>query len=279
MVRPLLEYGSIIYDGSYDNQLNRLEYVQRQAALACTGAYRHTKHTKLLEELAWPLLSQRRKNHRLNVMFKLQHGLAPPYLIDICPPLTRDRTPYQLRSGMNITTPPIRTSTYQSSFFPQTITDWNGLDMSIRGLESINTFKDKLKNVLGVKPNHLFHHFPSKAAVNHTRMRLGLSGLAAQRFEYKHIENPKCLLCNAPSEDLIHYFLLCPNHNGPRAEFLTGTTQILNNNGIEIEFGSRRFRNVFIDLILIGTNLLSEENNLKVFEITYKFIQDSHRFP
>jgi hypothetical protein len=63
MVRPLLEYGDIIYDGSSENQVKQLEDVQRQAALACTGAYRHTKHVNLLEELSWPLLSQRRKNH------------------------------------------------------------------------------------------------------------------------------------------------------------------------------------------------------------------------
>jgi hypothetical protein len=174
MIRPLLEYGDIIYDGSFDNQTKRLEDVQRQAALACTGAYRHTKHVNLLEELGWPMLSQRRKNHRMNVMFKIQNGLVPPYLADTCPPLTRDRTTYHLRSGMNITTPQIRTSTYQKSFFPQTINDWNELDRATRGLKTIDTFKDKLKNSLGYKTNHLYHQYPSKAAVNQTRMRLGL---------------------------------------------------------------------------------------------------------
>jgi hypothetical protein len=195
------------------------------------------------------------------------------------PPLTRDRTSYHLRSGMNITTPPIRTSTYQHSFFPQTIGDWNGLDRSIRGLKTIDTFKDKLKNSLGCRTNHLYHHYPSKAAVNQTRMRLGLSGLSAQRFEYKHIDNPKCLLCNALSEDLIHFFLLCPNHNGPRDAFLTDTSRVLNNNGIEIEFSSKRFRNVFIDIILKGSKLLSDQSNLTIFEITQKYIKDSQRFP
>ena len=86
MIRPLLQYGNILYDGSPDAQVKRLEDVQRQAALTCTGAYRHTKHVNLLEELGRPLLSQRRKHHRLNIMFKLQHGLVPPYLVDICPP-------------------------------------------------------------------------------------------------------------------------------------------------------------------------------------------------
>jgi hypothetical protein len=49
MIRPILEYGNIIYDGSSDIYLDRLENVQRQAALTCTGAYKHTKHTILLK--------------------------------------------------------------------------------------------------------------------------------------------------------------------------------------------------------------------------------------
>ena len=278
MIRPLLEYGAILYDGSPDSQVKRLEDVQRQAALACTGAFRHTKHTNLLEELGWPLLSIRRKHQRMNVMFKIQNGLVPPYLTSVCPPLTRDRTSYNLRSGMNITTPQMRTTTYQNSFFPQTIRDWNGLDGSFREVGTIDTFKDKLKRSLGLRTNHLYHQYPSKAAVNHTRIRLGLSGLSSQRFDYKHIDSPRCLLCGAPREDPVHYFLLCPNHRGPRDSFLTDTGQILNNNGIEIEFGKATFRKLFIEIILKGTTLLSDAKNMEIFEITQKYIKESQRF-
>jgi hypothetical protein len=77
MILPIMEYGDIIYDGSADLHLKRLENIQRKAALSCTGAYRHTNHERLLEELGWPLLSKRRKNHRLNMMFKIQNGLTP----------------------------------------------------------------------------------------------------------------------------------------------------------------------------------------------------------
>jgi hypothetical protein len=143
MIRPLLEYGDIIYDGSPEYITKRLEGVQRQAALTCTGAYRHTRHINLLEELGWPPLSARRKLHRMNVMFKFQHGLVPYYLMEICPPLTMDRTPYNLRSGLNVTIPHTRTATYQKSFFPQTIKDWNGLALMYRNVNMIDTFKEK----------------------------------------------------------------------------------------------------------------------------------------
>ena len=85
-----MEYGDVIYDGSADTHLDRLEKIQRQAALCCTGAYKHTNHVTLLHELGWPPLSTRRKHHRLNIIYKIQHNLAPPYLTSICPPLVRD---------------------------------------------------------------------------------------------------------------------------------------------------------------------------------------------
>jgi hypothetical protein len=118
-ILPIMEYAAVIFDGSADNITKRLEDTQRQAALACTGAYKHTKHVKLLEELGWPLLSTRRKNHRLVLMYKLQNNMAPTYLSDSCPILTRERTNYDLRTGMNITQPKSKTTTYLKSFFPK----------------------------------------------------------------------------------------------------------------------------------------------------------------
>jgi hypothetical protein len=53
MIHSLLEYSGVIIDGSPDIHIKRLENIQRQAALACTGAYRHTNHEKLL---GWPSL-------------------------------------------------------------------------------------------------------------------------------------------------------------------------------------------------------------------------------
>jgi hypothetical protein len=60
MILPIMEYGDIIYDGSADLHLKRLDNIQRKAALSCTGAYRHTNNDRLLEELGWPSLSKRR---------------------------------------------------------------------------------------------------------------------------------------------------------------------------------------------------------------------------
>jgi hypothetical protein len=278
MILPILEYGDIIFDGSSDIHLDRLENVQRQAAITCTGAYKHTTHTKLLDELGWPPLSQRRKQHRMNVMYKLQKGLLPPYLTELCPPLTRDRTIYNLRSGMNITTPQVRTTTYQSSFFPKSINEWNNLELVARQSVSISAFKEYYKKKSGCKPNKLFSKYSTRAAINHTRIRLGLSGLASQRHDYNHIDNPECIKCRATCEDPIHYFLLCPNYEIARADFLEEICQILHDNNVEVDFNSNHFIKAFIDMILNGTALLDETSNSEIFKITQTFINDSNRF-
>jgi hypothetical protein len=201
------------------------------------------------------------------------------YLFNACPALTRDRTVYDLRSGMNITVPPVRTTSYQKSFFPLTISNWNDLKPAVRDVGTLNTFKEHLKKSSGFKTNKLFHHNSNKDAINHTRIRLGLSGLSSQRCDYRHIDNPRCVLCNAPKEDPAHYFLTCPIHEEHRPEFLTGICDIYNANNIEIEFRLRRFRENFIKTILNGNPSFSFPENMSIFHMTQTFIKKSKRFP
>ena len=279
MILPIMEYGDIIYDGSADIHLKRLENIQRKAAISCTGAYRHTSHERLLEELGWPPLSTRRKQHRLNVMYKIQNGLTPPYLTESCPPLTRDRTSYTLRSAINITTPQQRTATYQNSFYPQTIKDWNSLSRNLRLATSIDTFKEGLKSMTGCKANPLFHHNSTKSDIDLTRVRLGLSALSAQRFEYKHIKDPRCLNCGAKSEDPEHFFLTCPTFSIPRITLLLNVTGKLHEYDIEIDFRKKSFRSAFINSLLKGSDCLSHETNLYIMNQAKTFIKDSRRFP
>jgi hypothetical protein len=215
----------------------------------------------------------------MNVMFKLQRGLAPQYLLNLCPPLTRDRTSYNLRTGSNITMPQLKTSTYQNSFFPKSIKNWNELAMKDREIGTIQTFKEHQKKNSGFKVNVLYHLLSSKAATNHTRIRLGLSGLASQRYDYKHITDPKCIRCNAKSESPAHYFLKCPSYAAQRIDFLREICQILQNNNIEVNFAKKSFENSFINIILRGSLLLDDLNNGIIFFFTQSYIQKTQRFP
>jgi hypothetical protein len=173
----------------------------------------------------------------------------------------------------------MKTSTYQNSYFPQSIKDWNELATRDREIGTINTFKEHLKKKSGFKVNHLYHLYSTKAALNHTRIRLGLSGLASQRFDYKHIKDPKCTRCNAKSESPAHFFLTCPLYAAHRVEFLGQICHVLQNNGIEVDLTKTNSIKFFINTILRGSPLLDDLNNGIIFVFTQSFIQKSQRFP
>ena len=43
-IRPLIEYGCMIYDNCHAFLADSIDQVQRRAAQACTGTYRDTSH-------------------------------------------------------------------------------------------------------------------------------------------------------------------------------------------------------------------------------------------
>ena len=238
-VRPIIEYGDVVYDGSTDTHLDILEDVQRNAALICTGAYQHTSHKKLLSELGWEPLALRRKHHRLSIMYKIQNGLAPNYIIDVCPQIIDDITPYQLRNRANLRGIATRTSSFMKSFYPQTIKDWNTTDLAIRSQPSVSSFKQKLKEIAGYKSYKLFSYGDRHGRINQTRIRLGLSGLNYHRWRVNFIENPSCLKCNHVLEDPIHYFFDCPCYTTQRKRLAVGLADLLAP-GVHYSYGFTR---------------------------------------
>ena len=52
-IRPLPDYGDIIYDPCLKSESEAIEKFQGKAALVCTGAFRITRNDRLLNELCW----------------------------------------------------------------------------------------------------------------------------------------------------------------------------------------------------------------------------------
>ena len=105
-VRPLLEYGSVLFDNCIITLSDQLENIQRQAALAITRAYQHTSHTNLLLELGLQTLHQRRTNSKLILLFKIKNNLTPEYMKGLLPAEIGDNTNIQTRTARSIRHPP-----------------------------------------------------------------------------------------------------------------------------------------------------------------------------
>ena len=125
LVRPVLEYGSSVWDPSSILLQEELEKVQKRAARFVTGNYLYEtgSMTGILEQLKWESLKKRRRDSRIIMLYKGLKGAASIPTNDLVPPIRHVRNHHSLA----FQTPFANTDIYKCSFFPQTIRDWNSL--------------------------------------------------------------------------------------------------------------------------------------------------------
>ena len=72
IVRPVLEYGSSVWDPHYDGLNGELEKLHKRAARFVTRNYTFDEGsmTDILSELKWEILHKRRNNNRLTLLYK-----------------------------------------------------------------------------------------------------------------------------------------------------------------------------------------------------------------
>ena len=115
MIRPVLEYASVLFDNCSVCDNLKIESCQRTTALICTGAMRRTETKLLLEYLRWDSLEDRRKIFKTSLFYKIIHNQAPLYLsrnITFKQPQT-----HTLRNTQTINFPRCRLEAYKKSFF------------------------------------------------------------------------------------------------------------------------------------------------------------------
>ena len=129
LVRPVLDYGSSVWDPPGVVLQEELESVQKRAARFVTGNYNYEtgSMTGILEQLKWESLKKRRKDNRLILLYKGLKGKASVPTDDLIPKTRRCRNQH----SMAFQTPIANTDVYKGSFFPQTIRDWNALPDSL----------------------------------------------------------------------------------------------------------------------------------------------------
>ena len=123
LVRPVLEYGSSVWDPHTHGLQEELEKVQNRAARFVTGNYvfETGSMTGILGQLKWESLKKRRKDSRLILLYKGLKGKARIPTDDLIPKNRRCRNQHSLAFQI----PSASKEAYKSSFFPQTIRDWN----------------------------------------------------------------------------------------------------------------------------------------------------------
>jgi len=145
IVRPHLEYGTVCWDPFTAEHCKQLEKIQRSAARFVKSDYTRTEGsvTKLLKELKWTSLQDRRSASRLVFMYKIKHKLIAIPSDQFLKPVTRqglrrnNSSNYRKIDGKNLV--------FKHSFFPRTIREWNNLPDSVVKASSVESFKTSLQ--------------------------------------------------------------------------------------------------------------------------------------
>ena len=117
--------------------INKLENIQRRAVRFVKNDYsRQSSVTSMMKDLNWQPLSERRRDQRLTLFFKIVNSLvAIPADFQFNPRPSRNR------NSKNIILPACNTDIFKNLFIPRTISDWNSLPENIVTCETLDSFK------------------------------------------------------------------------------------------------------------------------------------------
>ena len=167
-----------------------------------------------------------------------------------------------------------RTEKFQSSFYPNCLTEWNNLDPEIRLAPSVAVFKKKLLAIIRPPAKPVFGIHDPIGLSHLTQLRVGLSKLNLHKFQHNFRDtlDPMCP-SNDGIEDTEHFLLLCPSFDLQRRDLLAGVSAILR------PFGHNNLSNkVLTQYLLYGNKDLSIDLNRKIIELTLAFIHNTGRF-
>lgn len=133
-VRPQVEYCSTVWHPWQKYLTYKLEMIQRSAARYILNDYNYTSSvSKMIADLNWKTLEERRNQASLVMFFKISNGLVAVDHHHLTP--TRN---------LNFLIPHSVTNYHANSFFPRSIRLWNNLPTYIQSSPNLLTFISRL---------------------------------------------------------------------------------------------------------------------------------------
>lgn len=266
-IRPVIEYGNILYDNCTKEDHDNLENVQLEAARIVTGGKKRTSHDKLYRELGWLTLSVRRLISKLVKFYDIVNDNAPSYLKDIIQPYMLSHTHGRTTRGsvnLNFMLPEFHKNVYKNFYVYSTILSWNNLSSVAKTATSKLSFKHNLLKSF-VYPTLLFNHKTERhLQVAFTQIRMDFSNLRSH-LKSKHCIDDDICQCGTGKEDARHYFFHCNKYIDIRRDLFTKIRSI---DG----------QSVTLPTLLYGNKNLSNADNMLIFSYVYDYIDNSGRF-
>ena len=259
-IRPLLEYADVVWNNCAKYEAEALDLIQNEAARIVTGATRLASIESLLTEKSWETLSDRRRKHKLILVYKMKNDLCPEYLSSLTPTNVGSTTHYSLRNANAIRTTKTNSELYFHSFLPSTIREWNTLPRKVQYSPSLSSFKYQLDCNL-TKPPAYYTTGSRQDQINHTRIRTRCSAFNQHLFSKRVVLSP---LCSCGGIENSHHFLLeCALYHDIRLGMMTTISEICRPN---------------LGILLYGSQDVSNDDNIAIFKAVQKFTSKSKRF-
>ena len=228
-VRPLLEYGDIVFNNCDDESSELLENTQLEAIRLILGAKIRTSHDELLRESGLCSLKRRREFHILLKFAQCVHGVAPRYLVDLLPDKMGTRRVTRGHDSNLFILYACNTEYFRRSFFPCATRLWNCLEIPLRSCDSFVQFRNNyyLSANIRFKVNKYYYMGTRTFQITMAQIRVNFSNLNNHLYDKHCIDSPNCS-CGAPTESVEHYFLECPKFRIVRNEFLAELNETFN---------------------------------------------------
>ena len=146
MVRPMLEYASVVWEPTKNSINAALERSQLRIARAITRLPRRRHSNQaVLAKIGWPTRAWRRQRYKLLLVWRLVNGEGPPSLSSFFSLPLSSRSHYSLRNPHPL--PQVLChSSHRLDFLPSAIALWNRLPSCICFCKSSRSFLAELDN-------------------------------------------------------------------------------------------------------------------------------------
>ncbi len=260
-IRPILEYGDIVWCNLTDTLANKLELIHIEAGRIVSGCTKSASKEVILKELGWKKLLTRRKEHRMAYMYRVRHNMLPSYICNLFPDTRQnDVLRHNLRTANNFSVNHCNTLTYLSSLIPRATREWNSLEQEAKQSCSLAALKQYFKKL--VKPPPIYYHTGNRRAqIYHTRLRTGCSSLHSD-LKKNHIQDHTECTCGSPVENAAHYLLHCRLFDDIRKSTIG-----------KLPVGYQK-----VNILLRGNENLPDSENQTVFTAVQEFIEQTGRF-
>ena len=143
-----LDYCLTIWGNASKTQIERLHKLQKCAARIILDAAPDAPSQPLFTELNWLNIYERLEYNKGILMFKILHGLAPPYLRNLFTFQSSNNYLFRSISNGNLCIPRHATESFKRSLQYSGATLWNCLPVTVRTSKTTISFKRHLQNYI-----------------------------------------------------------------------------------------------------------------------------------